>query len=121
VVSVRDDRGQPDAFACDSYPNPFNGETVMCVTMPSTGGTFGTPAGTGRGARVDGSRVTIDVYDLLGRQVGSVYDGPLGPGSHRFAWAPRGLASGVYVCRVTAAGSASPAGAVRLIKMLYLR
>jgi len=121
VVSVQDHRGQPDAFACDSYPNPFNGETVMSVSMPSTGGTFGTVAGTGRGARVDGSRVTIDVYDLLGRQVGSIYDGPLGPGSHRFAWAPRGLASGVYVCRVTAAGNASPAGSVKLIKMLYLR
>lgn len=121
VVPVEDDGELPLSWECASYPNPFNGETMISVSMPSPGGTSGTVAGAGGGAGPDGSHVAITVYDLLGRQVGSLYDGPLVPGAYQFAWAPRGLASGMYVCRVTAAGHAAPAGSVTLIKMMYLR
>ena len=97
---------QPEEFTLEqNYPNPFNGETLISLRMPVTG------SGTGYGR----SRVSIRIYDLLGRLVSSVYDGPLGPGPHTFPWRPRGLATGTYICRVSAAG------AIRHVRILYVR
>ncbi len=128
VVSVEDDGELPASFECRSYPNPFNGETVISLRMPparsaivnavgtvANRGTRSGTAGAAWGTGLDGHHVTINVYDLLGRCVSPVYDGPLGSGVHTFPWRPRGLATGTYICRVSAAG------AIRHIKMLYVR
>ena len=64
-----------------NYPNPFN---------PSTSIRIGVPAG--------GGRVVLRVYDLLGRQVAELVNGPLGPGVHTVIWSPVGVATGVYFC-----------------------
>ena len=128
VVSVQDVDEIPQAFECAAYPNPFNGEAVISVRMPAAGSAGGNSVGSAvpiaasRGAtELGGERLTIRVYDVLGRLVGSIYDGPLGPGPHQFVWVPRGLASGMYICRVAIAGTASSARTDRQIKMLYLR
>ena len=87
-----DDTGpeQPLAFALEqNYPNPFNPETMIRFTLPEAG------------------QATLQVYDITGRRVATLVDGFLARGEHqvRFdALDVRGISSGVYVYRLTAAG-----------------
>ncbi len=72
----------------DSYPNPFNPAVVLPLNLAT-----------------DAERVSLTVYDVLGRQVRQVWQGPLGAGSHRLVWdgrdeAGKDVAAGVYIYRV---------------------
>jgi hypothetical protein len=96
---------QPATFRLDqNYPNPFNGETLIRYAVGS--------AGTGPGARL---QVSLRVYDILGREVMTLVDGPLAQGSYEARFSPIGLASGVYFYRLNVGG------ALQSRKMLYLR
>jgi len=68
-----------------NYPNPFNPSTTIEFALPKS------------------AFVTLQVYDLLGRQVGELVNEKLGPGNYRTLWAANGLASGVYFYRLQAA------------------
>ena len=48
--------------------------------------------------------VTLDVLDLLGRRVATLYDGPAAAGLHRARGEPGDAAGGVYVVRLTGRG-----------------
>ncbi len=65
-----------------NYPNPFNPSTVIPFTIPATG------------------RVSLRVYDLLGREVATLLDGDVGPGSYEATFDASGLPSGVYIYRI---------------------
>ncbi len=81
--------GVPQAFALlQNYPNPFNGETAIRFTVQ----------GSGSATR----RVTLKVYDVLGREVGTLVDGMLGAGEYRAAFDASALASGVYLYAIHA-------------------
>ena len=72
----------------DSYPNPFNPAVVLPLDLAT-----------------DAARVSLTVYDVLGRRVRQVWQGPLGAGRHRFVWdgrdeAGKGVAAGVYIYQV---------------------
>ena len=72
----------------DSYPNPFNPAVVIPLDLAT-----------------DAARVSLTVYDVLGRRVRQVWQGPLGAGSHRFVWDGRdeqgkSVAAGVYLYQV---------------------
>ena len=72
----------------DSYPNPFNPAVVIPLDLAT-----------------DAAEVSLTVYDVLGRRVRQVWQGPLGAGSHRFTWDGRdeqgkGVAAGVYIYQV---------------------
>ena len=76
----------------DSYPNPFNPAVVIPLDLAT-----------------DAAGVSLTVYDVLGRRVRQVWQGPLRAGSHRFVWngrdeAGRGVAAGVYIYRVEVDG-----------------
>ena len=76
----------------DSYPNPFNPSVVLPLDLAT-----------------DAARVSLTVYDVLGRRVRQVWQGPLGAGSHRFVWdgrdeSGRAVAAGVYVYQVAVDG-----------------
>ena len=69
----------------DSYPNPFNPAVVLPLDLAT-----------------DAAGVSLTVYDVLGRRVRQVWDGPLGAGTHRFTWdgcdgVGKGVAAGVYI------------------------
>jgi alpha-glucosidase (family GH31 glycosyl hydrolase) len=67
-----------------NYPNPFNPNTIIRYSIPIH------------------CHVTITIYNLLGEDVGTIVDQDQVPGSHSVVWEPKGLASGVYYCRLTA-------------------
>ena len=76
----------------DSYPNPFNPAVVLPLDLAT-----------------DAARVSLTVYDVLGRRVRQVWQGPLGAGRHRFTWdgcdeAGKGVAAGVYIYQVEVDG-----------------
>ena len=69
----------------NSYPNPFNPAVVIPLELAT-----------------DAARVSLTVYDVLGRRVRQVWQGPLRAGSHRFTWdgrdeAGKDVAAGVYI------------------------
>ena len=66
-----------------AYPNPFNPKTHIDLRIPMTG------------------RVTINIYDILGREVANLQKGVLVNGHYKFSWSGtngqgRALASGTY-------------------------
>ena len=76
----------------DSYPNPFNPAVVLPLELATAA-----------------AGASLTVYDVLGRRVRQVWDGPLGAGSHQFVWdgrdaAGREVAAGVYVYQVEVDG-----------------
>ena len=78
----------------DSYPNPFNPTVVIPLDLAT-----------------DAAGVSLRVYDVLGRRVRQVWQGPLGAGRHRFTWdgrdeAGKDVAAGVYVYQVEVDGRA---------------
>ena len=74
---------QPTEFKlCANYPNPFNPSTMIVFYLPKS------------------ERVTLKVYDILGREIETLVEGSVPPGEHRLQWSATGLASGVYLCRM---------------------
>lgn len=92
--------GPPDGpLLSKAVPNPFNTETVLRWGQPL------------------GGSVGLYVYDVGGRCVRKLLDGPASAGVWEARWNgrdDRGLpvASGVYICRLETATAAGPAGAV---------
>jgi hypothetical protein len=81
-------------------------ETTLTVTThpnPTTGAT------TVRYARPDGGATTVAVYDVLGRRVAVLHDGPVEAGVHTATWNARTAAPGVYVVRVSSGDVAATA------------
>ena len=84
ITTEEIERNIPQKFQlAQNYPNPFN---------PSTKIEFGLP---------ERSRVSIEIYDILGRRVRQLAADEIYPaGFHTVTWQPTNLASGVYLYRV---------------------
>jgi hypothetical protein len=77
--------GPPAAYVLDApHPNPASGIVAIRFTAPSAG------------------PVTVDVFDVLGRQVATLFDRAASAGSHTATWDASGAAPGVYVVRLVA-------------------
>ncbi len=77
-----------------NYPNPFNPSTSIRYTVAGD-----REQGTGN------SDVRLVVYDMLGREVAVLVNGPEAQGSHEVSFDGRKLSSGVYLYRLTAGSS----------------
>lgn len=85
--SVGDPRTLPVSIVLEqNYPNPFNPGTAIGYQLSKL------------------SHVTLKVYDLLGREVATLVNDERPAGSHTVAFDAAGLASGVYLYRLTAGG-----------------
>ena len=73
----------PEGYVLSAaYPNPFNPQTHFTLAVAVR------------------QRVTVAVYDALGRRVARLHGGMLAAGQvHRFAFDAAGLPSGLYVIR----------------------
>ncbi len=90
-----------------NFPNPFNPKTEVRYSVPTQ---------SGRDKQVQGvSDVKLVVYDLLGREVTTLVNERKAPGRYHVTFDGSGLASGFYVCRLTAGSY------VRSRTMLLLR
>jgi len=80
-----------------NYPNPFNPQTKIAYTLP-----------------VDGF-VTLKVFNIIGREVASLANENKKAGSYEIMFEGTGIASGIYICKMSSANYSS------YIKMLMLK
>jgi hypothetical protein len=101
-VPQSDNSNDPREFVLEqNYPNPFNPTTTINFSLPSRNLTDA-------GGRVGvGYATTLKVYDLLGREVATLVNERKQPGAYRVTFDAKGLASGVYLCRLQAGESIS--------------
>lgn len=77
----------PDHFRLfQNFPNPFNPRTAIRFALPEP------------------SAVTLEFFDLLGKEVATLVDEELQPGEHKVVFDARSLSSGVYFYRLEAKG-----------------
>jgi N-acetylmuramoyl-L-alanine amidase len=101
IVSVRPPpEAAPARYALDqNFPNPFNPSTVIGYHLPAA------------------ARVSLRIYDVLGREIAALVDGVVPAGSHSVTWNASLCGSGVYFARLSAS---DPGGGVRFVKTTKL-
>jgi hypothetical protein len=67
------------------------------------------------------SHVSLKVYDILGREVATLFDGKREAGNWRQEWRADGMASGVYFYRLTARALNGGEVFLKTKKMLLVR
>jgi hypothetical protein len=83
-VEPRENSVPVEYALCQNYPNPFNPSTQIAYELTKAG------------------HVSLIVYDVLGREVGTLVDEVQSAGSHYSTFDGSGLASGVYLYRFQA-------------------
>ena len=88
VTEVQEGAGMLPATVVlhQNYPNPFNPSTTIRYGLPIR------------------SRLTLTLYNTLGQQVATLVEGEMDAGFHEAVFDAAGLASGVYICKLTAGG-----------------
>ena len=72
----------PESFKLHpAYPNPFNANVSLSLDVTRT------------------QDIQLQVFDITGRLVETLYSGKLNAGSHKFIWSPLTAASGMYFVR----------------------
>ncbi|MCH8568380.1 MAG: T9SS type A sorting domain-containing protein [Balneolales bacterium] len=86
AVSIGDDTlALPAGFELSqNYPNPFNPTTNISFSLP------------------EASQVAITVYNTMGQRVGTIRNEMFAAGRHTVTWDAAGLASGVYMYKLSA-------------------
>jgi hypothetical protein len=75
----------PEEFILyQNYPNPFNPETQIFYGLPRT------------------ANVSLEVYDISGRKVLTLFTGKQQAGFHNYTWFAQHLGSGVYILQMQA-------------------
>ncbi len=96
--------GVPATFSLSqNYPNPFNPSTKINYTIP-----------------VD-SKVTLELYDITGQRVATLFSGDIKAGYYNLDFAAGNLASGVYIYRISASSLADGKTFVSSKKMMLLK
>jgi photosystem II stability/assembly factor-like uncharacterized protein len=85
LTSVAEDDVKPkEYFLSQNYPNPFNPSTTIKYSLAEAG------------------RVTLSIYDLLGREVINLIDEEKPAGEYETTWNASSYPSGVYFMRMQA-------------------
>jgi protocatechuate 3,4-dioxygenase beta subunit len=85
VTAVNERLGNPNEYALyQNYPNPFNPTTRLSFYLPKDG------------------YVVLKVYNVLGIEVASIFEGRMSAGIHSVVWDAQDIPSGVYVYRLMA-------------------
>lgn len=95
--SVTESNSRPRSFRLEqNYPNPFNPSTVIRYQLPAAG------------------RVTLGIYDVIGRLITTLVDERQQAGRHEARWNAAGLPSGMYFYRLTSETGSSVGKALLL-------
>lgn len=86
-----------DIFVAECYPNPFNSTAIISYALPISSG------------------VLVEVYDILGRRVKTLFDGYLAAGEYRMAWDAQDATSGIYFYEIRA-GEYRMSGTMTLLR-----
>jgi hypothetical protein len=81
-VDPNDDALPQEFVLHQNYPNPFNPSTTISYSVPR------------------GEHVRILIYDVLGREIATLVDGPHTAGTHSVVWNATGVSSGMYFYRL---------------------
>jgi hypothetical protein len=85
ITDVEQLTGFPKVFALSqNYPNPFNPSTTLSFSLPSR------------------SFVTLNIFDLLGREVATVVSEEFPAGTYSRQWNASNISSGIYFYRLKA-------------------
>lgn len=71
-----------DACILGNYPNPFNNSTTIEFSLAKA------------------EEVQLNIFDILGRRVETIYSGFRESGTHKLVWNAKSLASGFYLCEL---------------------
>jgi hypothetical protein len=97
-------KGPEEYLLEQNFPNPFNPTTKIYYQLPYP------------------SRVTLKVYDILGREVKSLFDGVQDAGYQESTFEGTGFSTGVYFLRmVTESTSGMKTRYVNVKKMLFVK
>ena len=84
-TSVREYNSPPKKFILkQNYPNPFNPTTIISFSIPSN------------------SFVSLNIYDLLGREVAVIISEEMPAGNYTRQWNATNISSGIYFYRIQA-------------------
>ncbi|MCI0472388.1 MAG: T9SS type A sorting domain-containing protein [Ignavibacteria bacterium] len=100
VTGITEENTLPaDYSLSQNYPNPFNPVTTIKFALPKSG------------------KVTVQVYNMLGKEVQSVYDNvSFGAGNHEVSFDGGKLASGIYTYKLIVDGRVIDTKKMALIK-----
>ena len=80
---VDEDAEKPTEFTLlGNYPNPFNGTTMIRLEAPKAG------------------RIRIDIFNVLGQKMETLFDGTVSAGENEFVWNSGQASSGIYFYRL---------------------
>ena len=85
-----------------NYPNPFNPQTEIRYDLP------------------EDARVTLKIYDVLGREITILVDRIEGAGYKTAHWNGSGFTSGVYFYRIDAVSVSNPGRVIHQVEKMVL-
>ncbi len=86
TIGVGVESGTPTAYYMFNAPDPFNPSTTITYGMAKAG------------------HVTVDVYNIMGQKVATLYDGHRDTGTYSVRWDASGFSNGVYFAVMKAEG-----------------
>ena len=85
ITSLTQDKVLPSVYSLSqNFPNPFNPSTKIEFVIPKV------------------SKVSLKVYDILGREIARIVKGYLQPGKYEVNFNGDNLSSGIYIYKLTA-------------------
>ncbi len=88
ALTIKDPVSRPVSYdVVTAFPNPFNRSTTLTFDLALPG------------------QASILVFDMNGRQLSTLWNGPLSEGSNRLVWSAEGFSAGEYLIRLELPGS----------------
>ena len=104
LVAVRNVGSIPNGYALSqNYPNPFNPTTMIDYQSPVN------------------SFVTLRVYDIIGREIKTLVNGPKDAGKYTVQFDGSDLSSGIYFYRIEAQSQDGSGAFTSVKKLLFLK